>query len=161
MDKIASHISRGSDPGNDPRIICCLPCCLLACVTQHHRWTCNDERQKGIKTKKIHEIPFNQNFLTAFFTPNKRTCRKSHERLKDEHVVYLSREITRDMITLPWIRKNSLTCLEDRTIDESRESLKSYYKNVMIATLLIDITGIVLIARLLSASKAGFLTASW
>ncbi|KYN34283.1 hypothetical protein ALC56_11390, partial [Trachymyrmex septentrionalis] len=24
-DKIASHISRGSDPGNDPRIICCLP----------------------------------------------------------------------------------------------------------------------------------------
>lgn len=31
----------------------------------------------------------------------------------------------------------------------------------LIATPLIDVTGIVLIARLLSASKAGFLTASW
>ncbi|KYQ57946.1 hypothetical protein ALC60_02995 [Trachymyrmex zeteki] len=69
--------------------------CLLACVTQHHRWTCNDVLILDMKTKKF------------------------------------------------------------------RESLKSYYKNVMIATPLIDVTGIVLIARLLSASKAGFLTASW
>ncbi|KYN20852.1 hypothetical protein ALC57_06758, partial [Trachymyrmex cornetzi] len=41
-----------------------------------------------------------------------------------------TKKFTRDMIALPWIHKNSLTCLEDTTIDESRESLKSYYKNV-------------------------------
>lgn len=42
---------------------------------------------------------------------NIRRLGESHERLKDEHVVYLSRE-TADCV-LPRAHKNSPTCLED------------------------------------------------